>query len=333
MKKFILCSLLIICCLLLVAAGGTERSSQSIVMGTSSLGGSWYPFASRMALVAMRYSDVVLTIQPSGGGPENVRLMRQGQHQMGLCEPNVAQYAYWGTGPFERDGRYDNLTFLFNMYPLPLTAIVHRDGPIRDMADFNPSVSGRRFSFSPGRPGSGDEYSWLEVFETGWGITRDMMVWRPLSHNERVMGFMDRIIDSLGFETAQVAGAIIELSSRNPIRILPIDGAIRDKIIRELPWYDKYTLPGGIYNGQREPVETIFIGGFVLANKDVSEDFVYSYISAIFGPGLAEVRSVFPGAREFGFDMALKGNPYGNPVSIPYHPGAVKYFREVGLIK
>jgi len=335
MKKLFL-FLLIAVMLSTVACGGSGEQRQrrfTAIMGSSSLGGSWYPFASRMAGVAMKHANIVVTVQSSGGGTENVRLMRQGQYHMGLCEPNVAQYAYWGTGPFERDGRYDQLTFLFNMYPLPLTAIVHRDGPIREMADFNPNVSGRRFSFSPGSPGSGDEFSWLEVFESGWGVTRDMMVWRPLSHNERVMAFKDRILDSVGFETAQPAGAIIELSAQNPIRILPISGAVRDKIISELPWYDVYTLPGGMYNGQDTPVETIFLGGFVLANKDVPEDFVYAYVSSILGPGLEEVQSVFPAAREFGLDQALRGNPYGNPISIDYHPGAVKYFREIGLIR
>jgi TRAP transporter TAXI family solute receptor len=311
--------------------GGGERRFTA-VMGSSSLGGSWYPFASRMAGVAMRYGNVIVTVQASGGGTENVRLMRQGQYQMGLCEPNVAQHAYWGTGAFEREGRNDQLRFLFNMYPLPITAIVHRDGPIQSMADFDPAVSGRRFSFSPGSPGSGDEFAWQEIFEAGWGIDRDMLVWRPLSHNERVMAFKDRILDSVGFQTAQPSGAIIELSAQNPIRILPIDGETRDRIKRELLWTDSITLPGGMYNGQDDPVETIFIGGFVLANADVPEDFVYAYMSAVFGPGLEDVQSVFPIAREMNLDNAMRGNTWGHPVAITFHPGAERFFRGQGLI-
>ncbi|MCL2793186.1 MAG: TAXI family TRAP transporter solute-binding subunit [Spirochaetaceae bacterium] len=332
MKKLFL-FLLIAAMLTTFACDGAGRERPfTAIMGSSSLGGSWYPFAARMAGVAMRHGNVIVTVQASGGGAENVRLMRQGQYDMGLCEPNVAIHAYWGTGPFERDGRYDHLRFLFNMYPLPITAIVHRDGPIRSMADFNPAISGRRFSFSPGSPGSGDEFAWLEIFEAGWGVTRDMVVWRPLSHNERVMAFKDRILDSVGFQTAQPSGAIIELSAQNPIRILPIDGDVRDRIMRELLWVDRYTLPGGMYNGQDTPVETIFIGGFVLANYYVPDDFVYSYMAAIFGPGLEDVQSVFPVAREFGLDQSMRGNPYGNPASITYHPGAIRFFRGVGLI-
>jgi len=333
MKKIIVGLLLIVFCFLF-ASGEIEKKSQNIIMGTSSPGASWYPFACRVGFVAMIHTDIVITVIPSGGSAENIRLMRQGLFHMGLVAPNFANHAYWGTGPFERGGRHENLRFLFNMYPLPVTALVHRDGPIRDMGDFNPAaVSGRRFSFSPGSPGSEDEFAWLEIFEVGWGITRDMMIWRPLSHNERVMAFKDRIIDSLGFQTSQPSGALIEISAGNPIRILPIEGGVRDRIMREIVWLERYTLPGGMYNGQDTPVETIFIGSFVLANYDVPEDFVYAYMSAVFGPGLAEVQSVFPVAEEFGFNQAMRGNPYGNPASITYHPGAVRFFREARLIR
>jgi len=313
------------------AAGQGESGGKkfSAIMGSSSLGGSWYPMASRMAGVAMKYADIVITVQSSGGGTENVRLMRQGQYDMGLCEPNVANYAYRGTNVFEKDGKYDNLRFLTNLYPLPLTAVVHKDGPIQSMYDFDTRRSGKNHGFSPGSPGSGDESSWLEVFEV-YGVKKEHMNWKPLSHNERVMAFKDRILECVAFETAQPAGAIIELSAQNPIRILEIKGEEREKILKALPWYDYYTLPAGMYNGQDTAVETIFLGGFALANPDVPEDFIYKYLSAIYGPGLAEVQSVFPVAKEVNLDNALRGNANGE---IPFHPGAEKFYKEKGLLK
>ncbi|MCL2480309.1 MAG: TAXI family TRAP transporter solute-binding subunit [Spirochaetaceae bacterium] len=328
---FLLITVLLTSFAFATGSGETGGKKYTAIMGSSSLGGSWYPFVSRMAGVAMKHGNIVVTVQSSGGGTENVRLMRQGQYNMGMCEPNVANYAYFGTGPFEKDGKYDNLMFLFNAYNLPLTAVVHKDGPVKTMRDFDRKVSGKSYGFSPGSPGSGDEYSWLEVFEI-YGVKKEDMNWRPLSHNERVMAFKDRILDCVAFETAQPAGAIIELSAQNPIRILPIDGKDREEIIKRLPWYDYYTLPGGMYNGQTEPVETIFLGGFALANKDVPADFIYAYVAAIFGPGLEEVQSVFPSAKDVTVSNALRGNPYG-PNTIPYHPGAEKFWREKGLIK
>ena len=190
---------------------------------------------------------------------------------------------------------------------------------------------GRRFGFSPGSPGSGDEFAWLDVFAV-YGITRDMMNWRPLSHNERVMAFKDRILDSVGFQTASPSGAIIELSAQNPIRILPIYGAMRDKIFATLPWYDRFVLPGGLYNGQDDPVETISHSGFALANADVPEYFIYRFVLSIFGPGMAEIQNIFPAARDMNHENALRGNTFETGV-IPFHPGAIRAFKELGIIK
>ncbi|MCL2293451.1 MAG: TAXI family TRAP transporter solute-binding subunit [Spirochaetes bacterium] len=333
MKKVIL--FLVIAALiavpLLVGCGAEGRGRFTAIMGSSSLGGSWYPMASRMAGVAMMHGDVIVTVQASGGGMENIRLMRQGQYHMGLSEPNVAAYAAMGTGPFVGNVQ-DNIRFLFNMFPLPYTIIVHRDGPIQRVEDFNMHTNGgRRFGFSPGSPGSGDEFAWMDLFAV-YGITRDMMNWRPLSHNERVMAFKDRILDSVGFQTASPSGAIIELSAQNPIRILPIYGEMREKAIRELPWLGPFTLPGGLYNGQPTPVETVFHGGFVLANADVPEDFIYAYVRAIWYYGLEEVQNVFPAARDMTLATALAGNSFETGV-IPFHPGAERFWREMGLIQ
>jgi len=313
------------------AAGGGEGGGRkySAIMGSSSLGGSWYPMASRMAGVAMKYGDIVVTVQSSGGGTENIRLMRQGQYNMGMCEPNVANYAWDGTSVFEKDGKQDNIRFICNLYPLPLTACVHQNGPIKSFYDFDASRSGKNYGFSPGSPGSGDEYSWLEVFEA-YGVKRENLNWRPLSHNERVMAFKDRILEAVGFETAQPAGAIIELSAQNPIRILEIKGEERERIMKQLPWYTPYTLPGGMYNGQTTAVETISLGGFILANADVPQEFVYKFLYSVFGPGMEEVQSVFPVAKEVNMDNALKGNETGK---ITFHPGAEQFWREKGKIK
>ncbi|MCL2294197.1 MAG: hypothetical protein FWC36_04960 [Spirochaetes bacterium] len=97
---------------LLVGCGAEGRGRFTAIMGSSSLGGSWYPMASRMAGVAMTHGDVIVTVQASGGGMENIRLMAQGQYHMGLAEPNVAVEAALGTGAFRGNVQH-NMRYLF----------------------------------------------------------------------------------------------------------------------------------------------------------------------------------------------------------------------------
>lgn len=319
-------------CSFVFATGQGEKNEtkSSVIMGSSSLGGTWYPTAARMAGVAMKYEGLTITVQASGGGTENVRLMRQNQYQMGLCEPNIANYAYKGEDVFEKDGRYENITFITNLYPNVIAAVVMKDGPINTMEDYDVNLNGgKKYGFSPGSPGSGDEGNWEEIFSC-YNIKRENLNWQPLSHNERVMAFKDRILHGIGYATAQPSGSIIEASAQTPIRILEIKGEKRDKIIKDFPWYAPAIVPAGMYRGIDTDVETIYIGGFVIANKDVPEEFIYKYLNAVYGKGLKEVQEVAAATKDIKLENALGGNESG---ALPFHKGAERFYKEKGILK
>ncbi|MDX9799773.1 MAG: TAXI family TRAP transporter solute-binding subunit [Spirochaetia bacterium] len=328
MKKFFLAVLVLIAAPCLVFSGGAGEGQYSAVMGSSSLGGTWYPTAARMAGAAMEHGGVVVTVQSSGGGTENVRLMRQNQYQMGLVEPNIANYAFKGIKLFKEDGAYDNLTFVTNLYPNAACAVVHKNGPIKTMYDYNMALNGgKKYGFAPGSPGSGDDYCWEEIFAS-FEIPKENMIWKPLSHTERVMAFKDKVLEGIGYTTAQPSGSILEASALTPIRILEISGKDREKVMKDSPWYIPAVIPAGTYNGQDEEVQTISIGGFVMANKDVPEDFIYRYLSGVYGKGLKDVQSVAAATK----DITLENAPLGAG-DITFHPGAIKFYKEKGVIK
>ncbi len=331
MKRFVV--LILMACILsgfLFAGGESEKPLKAVVMGSSSLGGTWYPTAARMAGVAMIYEGLTITVQSSGGGTENVRLMRQNQYQMGLCEPNIANYAYRGEAFFKEEGKYDNITFVTNLYPNVACAVVHKNGPIKTMYDYNADKNGgKKYGFAPGSAGSGDEYCWEEIF-SAYGVNRSNINWKPLSHNERVMAFKDRILEGIGYTTAQPAGSIIEASAQTPIRILEISGKERDEIIKKFPWYAPSILKAGMYNGVDEDVQTIYIGGFVIANKDVPEDIIYKYLKAVYGKGLKDVQGVAEATHDISLENSLGGNETG---ALPFHSGAERFYKEKGLLK
>ncbi|MCL2480308.1 MAG: TAXI family TRAP transporter solute-binding subunit [Spirochaetaceae bacterium] len=332
MKKFLLLLIVffMLAGLLFATGSGEKNASKSVIMGSSSLGGTWYPTAAMMAGVAMRYEGLTITVQASGGGTENVRLMRQNQYHMGLCEPNIANYAYRGEAFFKEDGRYENITFVTNLYPNAACVVVMKNGPIRTMQDYNSDTNGgKKYGFSPGSPGSGDEYCWIEIF-SAYGVNKNNINWRPLSHNERVMAFKDRLLEGIGYTTAQPAGSIIEASAQTPIRILEIAGKERDEIIKNYPWYAPYVIKAGFYNGVDQDVESIYIGGFVIANKDVPEDVIYKYLTAVYGKGLKEVQGVAAATKEITLENSIGGNEGG---ALPFHKGAEKFYKEKGLLK
>ncbi|MCQ2604534.1 MAG: TAXI family TRAP transporter solute-binding subunit [Spirochaetia bacterium] len=325
MKRTIVLALCLILCATFAFANGTaEGGAGKAIMGTSSLGGSWYPTGSAMAGAVMQHTDSVITAQATGGGTENLRLMMQNQMQLGLAESNVMVYAYQGTKLFQGQ-KYDNLRFVANLYPLVFQATVQKASKFMTFKD----ICDAQGSFSPGSPGSGDEVAWQEIFDGAFGCDYKTLGWKPLSHNERVMAFQDRLLDAIGYETSVPAGAILESSAQIPLRLLAIGGKEREALKAKYSWYSDWLIPAGTYNGQDTDIETVITGTATIADAvNASEKVVYDLVSTLYGPGLKQVQAVHTFTPYIKLETALDGR---GPV--PVHPGAEKFYKEKGLIK
>jgi len=327
MKRSIVLALCLILCASMAFANGAAEGAaggNKAIMGTSSLGGSWYPTGSAIAGQVMTHTDSIITAQATGGGTENLRLMMQNQMQIGLFETNVTFYAYRGEKLFAGQ-KYADLRFCANLYPLVFQAQVQKASKFNTFQDF----CAAKASFSPGSPGSGDEIAWQEIFDGAFNCDYKTLGWKPLSHNERVMAYQDRLLDGIGYETSVPAGAILESSAQIPLRLLAIGGAERDALMAKYPWFGKWTIAAGTYNGQDTDIETVTTGTCLGADvNNASEKVVYDMVSTIYGPGLKAIQSVHSFTPYITLDIALDGKG-----EIPLHPGAEKFYKEKGLIK
>lgn len=290
-----------------------------VVMGTSGIGGGWYPTASTIAGCVMKDSKSLITVQATGGGTENLRLMKQGEIGMGMAEANVMNYSYKGEGLFKGDP-YPDMRFVTQLYPIVFQAAVHADRPYKSIAD----LKGK--SFSPGSAGSGDEAGWEEIF-AAYGVSKKDCQWKPLTHTERSMAFKDRQLDAVGYETTVPAGTLLEACAQNPIRILPIDGKERDELMSKYSWYTKWTIPGGVYNGQDTDVETVATMSMIVADKSVPDQLVYDFVMGVYN-NLEPIHAVHQMTPYISLETALLGKG-----DVPLHPGAEKAYKELGLIK
>ena len=298
------------------AGGGAKLHA---VMGTSGIGGSWYPTASKIAGVVMGGSDILVVVQASGGGTENIRLMKQGQYQLGMAEANVMSYGYKGVELFAGDA-YPNMRFVTNLYPIVFQAAVMKDTPFKSISDLKAK------SFSPGSAGSGDEAGWAEIFSI-FGLSKKDVQWRPLTHTERAMSFKDRQLDCVGYETSVPAGTLLEASSQNAIRLLPIGGQDQKNLMAKYGWYIPWTIPAKTYNGQDEAVEVVATGSAIIADAGLPEEFVYKYVKALYD-NLEPVQATHAMTKYISLETALAGRG-----DVPIHPGAEKFYKEKGLIK
>lgn len=325
MKKIIILTLCFLLCATFVSASGSsEKKGEKAILGSSGLGGSWFPAASAIAEAVGQYTDSEIKVQATGGGIENLKLMAENKVQLGLAETNIMTYAYQGKSPFSGAG-FDRLRSVANLYPLVFQATVHSSSrfmTFRDLCD----ASG---SFSPGAAGSGDEISWKEILEGAFGRSIEKLNIKPLSYNDRVLEYQNGSIDCIGYETPVPAGTVLEASAQNPLRLLEIGGAEREELMKKYPWYSTWSIPAGTYNGQESDCPTVVIGSVLVADaENASEKIVYDLVSTLYGQGLRQIQSVHSFTPYIKLGTALDGIG-----SVPLHPGAEKFYREKGLIK
>ncbi|HPX96544.1 MAG TPA: TAXI family TRAP transporter solute-binding subunit, partial [Thermotogota bacterium] len=184
-------------------------------------------------------------------------------------------------------------------------------------------LKGKRVSV--GDAGSGVEANTIQILEA-YGMTfKDINV-QNLSFAESASALKDRKIDAF-FVTAGIpTTAIVELASTNAVKVLPVDVEKASTLINNFPFYVNYIIPANTYKNQTEPVNTVAVKATFIVRADLPLDTVYNITKAIF-EGQAEIAEAHAKGKEFNLQEAVKG------VSVPFHPGAEKYFREVGAIQ
>ena len=135
--------------------------------------------------------------------------------------------------------------------------------------------------------------------------------------------FKDGVIDAF-FVTAGVPNtAITELAVTRKLKLINIDGAEADKLINQYPFYSSIIVPKDVYNTE-EDITTVAVRAIIICREDMSEDEVYAFVKALY-ENLDTLATSHAKGKEFKTEEANRG------VTVPMHPGAVKYFTEVGL--
>jgi TRAP transporter TAXI family solute receptor len=120
--------------------------------------------------------------------------------------------------------------------------------------------------------------------------------------------------------------AIMDVATQNAIRILPISADIMGKLTQKYPFLAGVKIPANSYKGQTEEVPTVAVNAVLIAGSQLKDDMVYNLTKALF-ENQADLAMAHSKGKELNIQYAVKG------VSIAFHPGAVKYYKEKGLMK
>lgn len=294
------------------ASSGAKTNLRFVTGGES---GTYYAFGSVIAQHATNNTNLNITAASSGGSQANVQELQDGTAELGFCQSDVMTYAYEGINLFDGDPITDVFSVLGALYQEQVQ-IVTCDSSITSVAD----LKGKNVSI--GAAGSGVYFNAMDVLNA-YGLSEGDITPTYQSFGDSADSLRDGQIDAAFITAGAPTTAITDLSTSKQAYLIPIDDEHLQKLLDSSPYYSEATIAAGTYNGQDSDVKTVGVDAVILVSNSVSEDDVYALTKDIFdnAPDLVENHAKYAEVSD------EKG---ASITTVPYHPGAAKYFAEKG---
>ena len=324
MKKFFALVLALVMALSLVACGsapadggdGDTSAPAKLRFVTGGESGTYYAFGSVIAQHATNNAGVDVVGLVGNGSQSNVMELLDGNAELAFCQSDVMAYAYEGTNLFEEVGAIDCFSTVAALY-MEQVQIVTLDPEIKTVAD----LAGKKVSI--GAAGSGVFFNAIDILGV-YGLTEADIVPTYQGFGDSANALKDGQIDAAFVVAGAPTTAITDLATTKDVHLVALDDEHVTKLLETSPYYAKNVISADTYTGLDGDVTTVAVGAVVLAANTVSEDAVYALCADIFDNAADLVSS----HAKYG-ELSLE---YGASIaSVPYHPGAAKYFAEKGF--
>ncbi len=312
----------------LSVAAPVKAQEASYILATASTGGTYYPVGVALATLVKvklqpKYKIAMSAISSAGSG-ENVRLLREGEAQFGIMQGLYGYYAATGTGPLAEVGPQENLrsvTMLWqNVEQFIVASDVATTGTVADLLE----LTGE--SMAMGKQNSGTIGSNAALLSSlGLDINTDYnLVYGGYGPSAEAL--QNGQVKGIGIPAGVPTGAVSQLfaTAGDDITMLSFteEQAVAADGGRGL--WTPFTIPAGSYPGQDAALDTIAQPNFLATSADVSEENVYLITKTIY-ENLPFLQAIHPATKAMMIERAIAGLP------LPLHPGAARYYAEVGI--
>lgn len=301
----------------LVLTGCGAAGAQELRLGTAGTGGTYYAYGAAMSeLVGEKLPDMLLTVKATAGSAANLRLLSEDYLQLAIAQSDLMNDAYYGTGVFAGQEPRTGCGAVAGLYTEPCQIVVRADSGIETVEDLAGRIVG------VGEEESGVVENARQILLC-CGLSFDMLEVRYLSYSDAALALADGSIDAFFCTAGAPTNAVANLARQTPIRLLGLEERQRERLIDTYGAYLPCTVPAGTYEGQTEEIETVGVEAVLLASAKLSEQQVYDLTAALFEN--ADALQLGTAA-----DTPLELSEAGG-VTIPYHPGAARYYTENGI--
>ncbi|MGF1757989.1 TAXI family TRAP transporter solute-binding subunit [Photobacterium sagamiensis] len=306
-----------------VMTAGMANAQSFITVGTGSVTGVYYPTGGAICKLVnkdRKQHNVRCSVESTGGSIYNVNTMRAGELDFGIVQSDWQYHGYNGTSKFKDQGSYKKLRAVFSLHTEPFNIIARTDAGINNVED----LKGKRVNI--GNPGSGDRATMGVVMEALDWTKADFKLASELKGSERSQALCDNKIDAFIYMVGHPNGSIKEATTSCDAKLVSATGPAIDKIVADNPYYAKSTVPGGMYKGTDKDVNSFGVAATLISTTDVSDDVVYALVKSVF-ENFNTFKRLHPA-----FANLKPENMVKDGLSIPLHPGAIRYYKEAGYL-
>lgn len=310
------------------SAPAVVAEEASYVLATASTGGTYYPVGVALAtLVKVKLEPrqkIGMAAISSAGSGENVRLIREGEAQFGIMQGLYGFYAASGTGPLAEVGPQEDLrsvTMLWqNVEHFIAAADAAPTGTVEDLV----ALKGEAMAL--GRQNSGTIGSNRTILG-GFGVNIDEdyeLVFGGYGPSAEAL--QNGQVKAIGTPAGVPVGAVSQLmaAAGDSVTLLNFTEEQMATADGGRGLWTPYTIEAGTYPGQDEDVQTIAQPNFLATHADLSEENVYMITKTIY-ENLPFLQAIHPATKAMAIEKAIAGLP------LPLHPGAARYYKEVGI--
>ncbi|MBC8318484.1 MAG: TAXI family TRAP transporter solute-binding subunit [Desulfobulbaceae bacterium] len=305
----------------MASATDSEARKDRIVFGGGPAGGTFQVVANAIQVYkpVKNIEEFTVKAQSSAGSVENLRTVNSGKSDFGVV---YSGHVYLGrNGLMKNDTtKYENVLAVSYLYGAPAQLVVRADSGIKSVKD----LEGKKVGV--GNAGSG-AFANCELFFTHMGVW-DKIERNAMGYNDAAAAFGNNQLDAFWLFTAFPSGAVIMAAQTNDIAMVDLDAdAAGSSFYKKYPYFAKLTVPAGTYKGVDTDIGSFQDSALWVANADVPEDVVYKLLSTMYtDEGLAHMVSQKKTFKEMSIATGANG------IVTPLHPGAIKFWKEKGIL-
>jgi TRAP transporter TAXI family solute receptor len=298
----------------LAIAVAAPAAADEIKMMTGPQGGSWIPLGGQLKDMWEKAIPGLKIQQSPGAGMANVRALEEGKADIGLSNSISAVDAIAGKAPFNKP--HKNICNVATLYPQYYQLVVPADSGINTIAD----LKGK--SITTQQKGNTGEMITRQLLEVN-GIKYSDVKVSFVGYTDSVNQMKDGHAVAFGLNTQVPAGAIMDLAAARDIKLLDqTDSYEKMKAIN--PGYKMITIAKGSYPKQDKDVHVIGFYTHIVASCKLPADEVYTMTKTI----AANTKTLATVAKDI---AKLTPQGMGVDIGVPFHPGAAKYYKEMGV--